>query len=458
MSERRPASPDPRASVVDSGWSEPAITERHLPRYDEGGREQLVTRVDDQIQARIAAMNYDERTEVTSAPLASPVPPPPPFPPPPPLPHQTARALPPVPELKPAPVDERTMVDSQPPVSSLPPLNAPARPPSLPPPSLPPPRRASFSPSFSPMQAGSFEFEGPPRLGRALAERVRVGGAVLPLWGILFPAFGVTALVAALLAGYFGPGSKVEQSATPAVPSTDRAALAATSSSPANSPDSSSAPNSGSVLDRARSGDERAIGVLEHQRPEDRGTEEALALAAGKVAQEISSVSKLRARLASDPGLAKDPKVIADLRRMAQEPDTSRDALAAMAALPGPISADLLYDVWTSTPEHSTATELAQALLMGRDVRPKASPALVIALDLRQAETCEANAKVLERAVDVGDKRSFAPITRLLRRNGCGPTKHDDCFVCLRDGDLLKRALTAVKMRREPDLVRRDAH
>lgn len=459
MSERRPASPDPRASVVDSGWSEPAATERQLPRYDEGGREQLVTRVDDQIQARIAAMNYDERTEVTSAPVASPVPPPPPYPPPPPLPqHQPARPLPPVPELKPAPLDERTMVDSQPPASSSPPFHAPVRSPSLPPPSLPPPLRASFSPSFAPLPAGSFEFEGPPRLGRALADRVRVGGAVLPLWGILFPAFGLTALVAALLAGYFGPGSKMEHAATPAAPSTDTAALAAASSPPASTPDASSASKSGSVLERARSGDERAISVLEHQRPEDRGTEEALALAAGKVAQELSSVSKLRARLASDPGLAKDPKVIADLRRMAQEPDTSRDALAAMAALPGPISADLLYDVWTSTPEHSTATELAQALLMGRDVRPKASPALAIALDLRQAETCEANAKVLERAVDVGDKRSFAPITRLLRRNGCGPTKHDDCYVCLREGDLLKRALTAVKMRREPDLVRRDAH
>jgi hypothetical protein len=311
------------------------------------------------------------------------------------------------------------------------------------------------------MDPGSFEFEGPPRLGRALADRVRIGGAVLPLWGILFPAFGVTAIVAALLAGYFGPGAQIEHAATPAAPTADPAALAAAPSSsagPLGTPDPSSASSSGSVLERARSGDARAISVLEHQRPEDRGTEEALALAAGKVAQEISSVSKLRARLASDPGLAKDPKVIADLRRMAQEPDTSRDALAAMAALPGPISADLLYDAWTSTSEHSTTTELAQALLMGRDVRPKASPALAIALDLRQAETCEANAKILERAVDVGDKRAFAPITRLLRRNGCGPTKHDDCYVCLREGDLLKRALTAVKMRREPELVRRDAH
>src|SRR4051794_24213948 len=73
MAERRPDPPDPRASLVDSGWSEaPVPTERELPAYEDTAREALVTRVDDQIQARIAAMNYDDKTEVTSAPRAAP--------------------------------------------------------------------------------------------------------------------------------------------------------------------------------------------------------------------------------------------------------------------------------------------------------------------------------------------------------------------------------------------------
>jgi hypothetical protein len=307
--------------------------------------------------------------------------------------------------------------------------------------------------------AAPLTFDEAPSLREALADPVRMGGAVLPLWGVLFPVFGLTIIISALLAGYFGPGSRPAHVAANVAPrSAESAAPAAPPPASAGAAEASSTSSAGSLLDQARGGDERALGVLEHQRPEDRGTEEALALAAGKAAQEASTVSKLRARLASDPGLAKDPKVIADLRRMAQEPDTSRDALAAMAALPGPISADLLYDAWTSTAERSATTELAQALLMGRDVRPKASPALAVALDLRQTESCEDNAKILERAVDVGDKRSFAPITRLLRRNGCGASKRDDCYPCLREGDLLKRALTAVKMRREPELVRRDTH
>jgi hypothetical protein len=272
---------------------------------------------------------------------------------------------------------------------------------------------------------------------------------------VLLPAFAVTALVAALIAGLIASASHERAAVAPPPAPSDTATAAPSSAAKAPSTDASSA----SVLERARSGDERALGVLEHQRPEERGIDEALALAAGKVAEQLSAVNKLRSRLASDPGLAKDPKVIADLRRMAQEPETSRDALAAMAALPGPISADLLYDAWTSTAEHSTTTELAQALLMGRDVRPKASPALAVALDLREAESCEDNQKILPRAIEVGDKRAFAPLTRLLRRNGCGPNKRDDCYQCLRANDEeLRKALSAVKMRREPELVRRDAH
>jgi len=247
-------------------------------------------------------------------------------------------------------------------------------------------------------------------------------------------------------------------SATAAVASESSAVSPSSPSSPAVAETTAATPQpaSGSLLDRARSGDEKALATLEQKKPGDRGMDEALAVASGRIAQEVSTAAKLRARLAADPGLAKDPKILADLRRMGQDPDTSRDALAAMAALPGPLSADLLYEAWTSTAERSNITELAQSLLMGRDVRPKASPALAIALDLRQAETCEENAKILDRAIEVGDKRAFAPLSRLLRQTGCGPTKKDDCYPCIRSGEQLKKALTAVKLRREPEIVRRD--
>jgi hypothetical protein len=496
MSERRPDPPDPRASLVDSGWSEvPAPTkERDLPSYDDGGRDHLVTRVDDQIQARIAAMN-DEATSTAdgTVPLPSfeavPSPPPPPPPPPPlPMPRAPSRPPPPVtqraPSRPPPPVTQRAVPSRPPPPSSRahsrpPPPVMPAPPAPLPelsavpieeatmvdaapepvstvPPSLPPlPMPPAFKPLPSSVAPPAYGLT--PTLGEALADQVRIGGAELPLWGVLAPTIALTALVSALIAGWMTPtgsaaGSKGREAATTGSSSASAPSVTA----PPPDVDATPSPATGSLVDRARHGDPKALGTIEHQRPEDRGAEEALALAAGKVAQSVAEATKLRQRLSSDPGLAKDPKIIADLRRFGQDPDTYREALAAMAALPGALSADLLYEAWTSTAERSGITELAQALLLGKDVRPKASPALAVAIDLRDAESCEANQKLLQRAIDVGDKRAFAPLARLLRHNGCGPTKRDDCFACLREGDQLKTALTAVKLRREPELVRRD--
>src|SRR5688500_15927543 len=62
MAERKPDLPALRASVVDSGWEPEQPKERELPRYDEPSRELVVTRVDDEVQARAAAMNEEART------------------------------------------------------------------------------------------------------------------------------------------------------------------------------------------------------------------------------------------------------------------------------------------------------------------------------------------------------------------------------------------------------------
>jgi hypothetical protein len=195
-----------------------------------------------------------------------------------------------------------------------------------------------------------------------------------------------------------------------------------------------------------------ALQALEKKKPEELGAEEALSMASAKEQNAREDVRALVGRLAADPGLAKDPAVVSSLLAFTHNPQTARDALAAIARLPGPLSADLLYEVWTGTAERSDATELARALLLGRDVRPKASPALSVALELREAESCEDNAKLLPRATDLGDKRSLSPISRLLRKTGCGPGKRQDCYPCLREGDALKNALIAVKKRREPEL------
>jgi hypothetical protein len=286
----------------------------------------------------------------------------------------------------------------------------------------------------------------------ALIGRVRVANRPVPLWAVLAPVLLLTAMLAALFVGVVGGSSSSSSDAAPAA-----SGSAEPSEARVSAPAAGEKTGNLSLLERAATGDPSALSSLEQKKPKDLGTDEAIALARGRVARDVAAVKKLRERLGADPGLAKDKKIIADLLRFAHGRETSHDALATMAALPGPLSADLVYEVWTGTAERSDATELAHAILLGKDVRPKASPALSAALDLREsteAMKCEESKTLLSKAIEQGDKRALVPINRLARKTGCGPNKKQDCYPCLRDGDLIKRAFNAVRVRREPEILR----
>jgi hypothetical protein len=190
--------------------------------------------------------------------------------------------------------------------------------------------------------------------------------------------------------------------------------------------------------------------ALEARRAEELTKSEALALSASRRQREVAKVAELRQKLTRDPGLFKDAATLAELRRAAEDPLTAADALAAMADAPGPLSADLLYELWTGTVVRNSATELARSLVFSKEVRAKASPELAVALDLRIAETCEQDRALLPRVLEKGDRRSLALLAKLARRFGCGPSKRQDCYPCLRDDKLVDDAMTAVKKRREP--------
>jgi hypothetical protein len=423
MSERRPDPPEVRASVVDSGWGDPdEEPERILPVYEDPPRELLVTRVDDQIQARVDAMKRNSESQLD--PLSQTLEP------------TTTRAV--LPQLPPPPLP----IGPAPAQQALNPGDR-----TTPFVSVPPPAQA--------MHAFVNPYEPGPGLGEALRQRITLLGGQLPLWGVLVPLLLVMGVVAALfgsLVAGSGAASEPQSAAVASAPGGEAAAP----STPGNAgvPPGAARGSAGGALERASLGDPAALGALEQKKPRDLGSDEALALATGRVAAQVGAARKLRERLGSDPGLAKDSHVVLELIKFAQAPETSREALSAMAALPGPIAADLLYEVWTGTAERSFATELAQALLLGRDVRPRASPALAVALDLREAEGCEDSARIVSRAAEVGDKRSFAPLSRLLRRTGCGPGKKQDCYPCLRDKDeQLRKAMAAVKLRHEPNFL-----
>jgi hypothetical protein len=178
---------------------------------------------------------------------------------------------------------------------------------------------------------------------------------------------------------------------------------------------------------------------------------ELLKLADARSERRRNAAVALRKKLEDSPALSADKQVQSELLRWASDQETARDALGAMVALNGPIGPDLLYEVWAGTAARTDATELARALVYSRDVRPKATPALAIALELRQAETCEQYQAALPKALKDGDRRALTPLMKLGNKRGCGPKKSQDCYACLRSqGDELSATINAVKSRRAP--------
>lgn len=188
-------------------------------------------------------------------------------------------------------------------------------------------------------------------------------------------------------------------------------------------------------------------------RPPESLTARELALLADAQTDEARAAAKaLRAKLEENPALGRDPTVQRELLRLADDARTSTDALSAMALLDAPTGADLLYEVWTHTPVRTDATDLARALVYSTDVRPKASPALAVALELRSADRCEQYKAILPKALKDGDRRSAHLLLKLSGKRGCGPKKRDDCYPCLREQpDELAATISAAKSRRSPD-------
>lgn len=487
MSGRGPDPKDLRASLVDSGWSVapppaeavqarapagdallPEESEsRRLPNYEDLSQAPVVTQIDTDIQTRLKAMQRASLVDSHQPPLP-PLPPPPLSRPPPP-------SLPPPPPPS-APVRPR----SEAPLPSFrtpsgPDAEAAFEPDSVPalrnsdsepsesteviphgavwPPSDPPALRSRelhAQPHVADLRAPALpalSMPSAPSVLMALKQRVHFAGGEVPLWSLLAPMVILLSLGSAFVAAALGrpdedapavaASASPSAQAAPALPSALASAVEAAPEAPATQAPALPA----SSIDTE---------ALEARHAEELTKDEALALASARRQREVARVALLRQKLTRDPGLFKDAATLAELRRAAEDPLTAPDALTAMAEAPGPLSADLLYEMWTGTVVRNGATELARSLVFSKEVRAKASPELAIALDLRIAETCEQNHELLPRVTEKGDRRSLALLAKLSRRFGCGPNKRLDCYPCLRDDKAVDDAMAAVKKRREP--------
>jgi hypothetical protein len=117
--------------------------------------------------------------------------------------------------------------------------------------------------------------------------------------------------------------------------------------------------------------------------------------------------------------------------------------------------ADLIFHVWSSTSRVTPYTRKAKDLLDDSDVREDMSEPLRLAMEIRDAESCEDFKKLLPKMEQRADERSLSRLKELNRTTGCGDDRKQDCYPCLRDGPLLKNAILQVGMRKAPRFGRR---
>ncbi|MEZ4221641.1 MAG: hypothetical protein R3B13_11990 [Polyangiaceae bacterium] len=266
------------------------------------------------------------------------------------------------------------------------------------------------------------------------------------VWVGIAAAVGLAGVVAFWIWGRGGEPSR-SGDATAAASSRAGATGNTTTASPVGTGSAAS-----SLIERARAGDTAALKALADKPPGARTVDEAMALAEGQIANERVDMQALVSEIVKAPSKLEDAKTVAQLRRFAKMGPLAPDALRAIAGLPGPRAADLLFAIWAGTPGRNTTTALAERLVNSAEVRDKASPELRVALDLRNTTDCEALRHVLEAAKHHGDQRSLRPLASFMRRTGCGKGKAQDCFACLRKDKLLTEAVQATRKRPAPRL------
>lgn len=159
------------------------------------------------------------------------------------------------------------------------------------------------------------------------------------------------------------------------------------------------------------------------------------------------ALATLKTLFAGSAQSLEDKELQAIVTRAANGPAALQEqALAMMASDMGRVGPDLLYELTAAPSVAKPVKQKALELTKRDDVRKLASPALLIALDLRDHPGC-GRAPFLERAEKHGDKRSLAFLTPLQARKGCGLFNMNDCYACLGNRAAVNKAVEAIKAR-----------
>jgi serine/threonine-protein kinase len=153
--------------------------------------------------------------------------------------------------------------------------------------------------------------------------------------------------------------------------------------------------------------------------------------------------------LAIDSNAAADPKLEEDVRNAALFRDAQDEAFALLQAKMGTRGIDILYDIayGISGRQYPQAALRAKHALDQPEVRGRASPALSLILDFRDAKTCDAKHSLLDRARDQGDARLLSTLQSYESSRGCGFLGVTDCYPCMHRDHQLKDTIEAIEDR-----------
>ncbi|MDP9151019.1 MAG: hypothetical protein M3O36_13900, partial [Myxococcota bacterium] len=149
------------------------------------------------------------------------------------------------------------------------------------------------------------------------------------------------------------------------------------------------------------------------------------------------------------PEAAADLRLDEDIRNAALLKDSQDDAFALLESKMSARGIDILYDIayGASGRQYPQAALRAKHSLDLPAVRARASRALSVLLELREAKTCEQKHALLERARDHGDARLLSILQPYEATRGCGFLGRTDCHPCMRKDRLLTDATGAIEER-----------
>ena len=202
-------------------------------------------------------------------------------------------------------------------------------------------------------------------------------------------------------------------------------------------------------LDAARAGGLVTLGPLAQRFPSDPAVLKALMLAhASDKAGYLAALGVARRLLDVAPKSTTDEDVRRVLLLAANgPPDAAAQAFDLIGTRMGSAGPDLLFELATTATTAKYPKERATKLLDDPGVRALASPALLIAIELRAVLPC-ARKPLLARARDTGDARSLASLKQPLATTGCGFFRRGDCYDCFGNRAELKEAIAAIESRR----------